>query len=146
MIARILLGMVLLAFYRAPAATNQLSVPLILQPEGKADASVASWLESSLKRVFPASPAGTTNLSLLAARNGRIAFQACVRNRRGSPLPVACSLSGTDDLKPQIRRVGYVPLLHYTTDTDPAELDGFGLLPGLVPDPLFPATNATVAP
>src|ERR1035441_9541694 len=32
------------------------------------------------------------------------------------------------------------------TDTDTAELDGFGLLPGLVPDPLFPATNATVAP
>jgi hypothetical protein len=147
MIARILLGIGLLAFHQAAvAATNQASAPLIVQLGSKAGPSAAFWLDTSLRRVFPASQAGTTNLTLLAARNGRIAFQACVQNRRGSPLPVGCSISGVDDLKPQIRRVGYVPMLHYTTDTDPAELDGFGVLPGLVPDPLFPATNATVAP
>ena len=128
------------------AATNPISAPLVVEPDGKPGPSVAFWLESSLKRVFPASPAGTTNLYLLAARNGRIAFQACLQNRRVHPLTVACSVAGADDLRPHVRRVGYVPLLHFTTDTEPAELDGFVVLPGLVPDPLFSQTNATVAP
>ncbi len=120
---------------------------MVLQrPDGKPGASAACWLESSLKRVFPVSAPGTTNLHLLAARNSRIAFQACVQNRGPQPFPVGCSLSGADDLSPRIRRVGFVPVLHHTTDTEPAELDGFGVLPGLVPDPLFPGTNATVAP
>jgi hypothetical protein len=147
MIARILLGIGFLVVQQAGyAASNQISATLMIATEDKRALNVACWLETSLKRVFPSSPAGTTNLSLLAARNGKIALQACVQNRRGSVLAVSCAVSGADDLQPQIRRVGYVPMLHYTTDTDPAELDGFGTLPGLVPDPLFPATNATVAP
>ena len=101
-----------------------------LNPTASPDPSVAFWLETSLQRVFPASPAGTTtNLPLLAARNSRIAFQACLQNRRVHPFGVQCSLVGADDLKPQVRRVGYVPLLHHTTDTQPAELDGVGVLP-----------------
>ncbi|HOX55896.1 MAG TPA: DUF4091 domain-containing protein [Candidatus Paceibacterota bacterium] len=142
-------GLVLLALLLAQtlqAATQPTGGPMIVEPDGKAGPSIAFWLESSLKRVFPASAPGTTNLQLLAARNGRIAFQACLQNRRVHPLTVECSVSGGEDLKPQVRRVGYVPLLHYTPDTEPAELDGFGLLPGLVPDPLFPEIKATVAP
>jgi hypothetical protein len=147
MIARVLLTLGLLVIHQAThAAVSLESAPLVVEPDGKRGPSVALWLETSLKRVFPASPAGTTNLQLLAARNGRIAFQACLKNRWATQLDVECSVSGADDLKPLIRRVGYVPLVHYTTDTDPAELDGFGVLPGLVPDPLFPGTNASVAP
>jgi hypothetical protein len=44
---------------------------------------MAFWLESSLKRGFPTSPAGTTmNLPWLAARNGRIAFPARLQDHR----------------------------------------------------------------
>ena len=109
MIARTLLGVVLLTFWHATAAgTNQTSAPLLVEPDGKSGPNIAFWLESSLKRIFPASPPGTTNLSLLAARNSRLAFQACLQNRRVHPLAVACSISGADDLKPQVRRVGTV--------------------------------------
>jgi len=136
----LLLGQTLQAAMQSPGG------PLVLEPDGKSGPAVAFWLESSLKRVFPASAPGTTNLHLLAARNSRIAFQACLRNRRVHPLSVECSVAGADDLQATVRRVGYVPLLHFTTDTDAAELDGAGLLPGLVPDPLFPEAKASVAP
>jgi hypothetical protein len=143
----ILLSSIVLWHELAGAATNSADNPLLISPDGKPGAPVALWLETSLKRVFPASPAGTvTNLPLLAARNGRIAFQACLKNRQPDSLAVECSVLSAEDLKPQVRRVGYVPLLHHTVDTESAELDGFGLLPGLVPDPLFPETNAAVAP
>jgi hypothetical protein len=39
-----------------------------------------------------------------------------------------------------------VPLPHFTSQTDAAELDGVGRLPRLVPDPLFPQNEATVGP
>src|SRR3954447_8610000 len=71
---------------------------------------VSTWLATSLHRVFPASAPGGKELSLLAPRNGRIAFQACVRNTRRAPLPVECSIRGADDLKPVIRFVGLVPM------------------------------------
>jgi hypothetical protein len=147
MTARSLLVIGLLTFQQlAAGVTPSVGGPLVVQPEGKAGASVAFWLESSLRRVFPASAPGTTNLQLLAARGSRIAFQACAQNRRVHPLKVECSVAGAEELKPQVRRVGYVPLAHFTTDTELGELDGVGLMPGLVPDPLFPEAKATVAP
>lgn len=107
--------------------------------------TAAVWLESSLKRVFRQSPPGSTDLSLLTARNGRIAFQACVRNQ-GTQYPhVACSVTAPADITVQVRRVGYVPFPHFTLDTDPVELDGLGVLPGLVPDPLYPEAAARVS-
>ena len=130
----------------ALASAGRAGSPLIFRPGGKPDSAVALWLETSLKRVFPASPAGGTNLGLLAARNSRISFQGCLQSRGLRPLAVECSLPGVENLKPQIRRVGYVPLVHHTTDTDSSELDGVGLLPGLVPDPLYPEVKATLAP
>ncbi len=105
---------------------------------------IATWLETSLHRVFPASAPGEKSLSLLAARNGRIAFQACVRNGRTHPLAVECSIADVDDLKPRVRFVGLVPMPHLTANTDAKELDGAGMLPGLVPDPLLPVTKATI--
>lgn len=128
------------------AVATEAGLPLIISPDGKPNSTVAFWLETSLKRVFPASRPGSTNLILLAARNSRISFQACLKNHRSQPLAVECSISGAENLKAQIRRVGYVPLLHHTTETQQGELDGLGFLPGLVPDPLFPEAKAMVAP
>lgn len=118
------------------------SAPLIVKPiAGKSTEGVAIWLESSLKRIFPASPAGSTNLNLLAARNGKIAFQVGLRNREIYWQHIECSLADADDLKSQVRLVGFVPVQHFTGGTEPDELDGIGFLPGLVPDPLMPRTS-----
>ncbi len=104
--------------------------------------TLAVWLETSLKRVFPQSPPGSTNLSLLTARNAKIAFQACVQNQGTLYPKVACTVAAPEDIKVQVRRVGFVPFPHFALDTDPGELDGLGFLPGFVPDPLYPE-NAT---
>ncbi len=106
--------------------------------------SAKYWLTTSLVRVFPASPPADESLELLAARNGRIAFQACVRNESTKPLTVECSITGGDDLKPLVRWVGLVPMQHLTPGTAPEELDDVGHLPGLVPDPLMPTNKGVV--
>lgn len=105
------------------------------------------WLETSLNRVFPASPAGPrTELTLRAARNQRLSLQACLRNMTSRRLRVACQVTGAPDINVRIRRVGYVPMPHRTPGTDLSELDGAEFLPGLVPDPLFPEQTADVGP
>jgi hypothetical protein len=105
------------------------------------------WLETSLKRVFPnTSRSSKTELQLLSARNQRVSFQACVRNETTKRVKVECAVSGGSDLKIETRRVGYVPLPHHTTDVPESELDGFGSVPGLVPDPLFPEQKTSVGP
>jgi hypothetical protein len=104
------------------------------------------WLESSLKRIFPATepPEGVApkNFHLLAARQSRIAFQACLRNLSTDPLFVDCKVTGANDLKPLVRLVGFAPVWHHTPNTSDAELDGLGKIPGLVPDPLWPMQRA----
>lgn len=108
---------------------------------------VKLWLETSLHRVFPNSAPGIrTELPLLAARNQKLSFQACVRNKGTDKLTVECSVSGAPDLQIQVRRVGYVPMPHHTTGVDASEQDGLEYLPGLVPDPLFPEQTTIVGP
>ena len=115
--------------------------------DGKPGSDVKLWLETSLHRVFPNSPAGTkTELNMPAARSQRLSFQACVRNDGMQPLRVECSVTGAPDLAVQVRRVGYVPMPHHTTAVDLSEQDGAGYIPGLVPDPLFPEQSASVGP
>ncbi len=46
----------------------------------------------------------------------------------------------------RVRRVGYVPLAHFSTETPPEELEGLGYLPGLAPDPLFPESEIHAGP
>jgi hypothetical protein len=109
--------------------------------------SVSFWLESSLKRVFPTSlPGNCQTLDQLTPRNARFSFQACLRNDRSWPAEVECAVTGADDLRIQVRRVGFVPQWNYTGDTPTSELDGLDHIPGLVPDPLFPESKATVGP
>src|SRR6476646_6776537 len=108
--------------------------------------TVALWLETSLNRVFPNTEPGSPQLKLLAARNGTISFQACLRNNRIWPLRADCKLAGGEDLGARVRLVGLVPMSHFTPATDPKELDGIHSLPGLVPDPLYPETETRIGP
>ena len=116
----------------------------VAQP-GQGAGYIAFWLETTLKRVYPGSPPGSTNLHLLAPRNGRVSFQACLRNTETAWHNVRCSLAGADDLKPRVRVVGFVPVRHFSAGTDPKELDGIGFMPGLVPDPLYPRDAALIS-
>lgn len=129
-----------LSLFTAAAAAEDAATStqgaVVVRQDRPPGAQISFWLESSLNRVFPGSPPGSAQIELLAARNGRIAFQACLRNDRISPLDVECKVIGADDVKPQVRLVGFVPMPHFTTDTDLKELDGIGFLPGLVPDVL----------
>ena len=104
------------------------------------------WLESSLRRVFPDSPPGSKELSLIVARNSRASFQVAFRTPDVAVTRTACVVTGADDLKPRVRFVGLVPVPHHTPATPVAELDGIGEVPGLVPDPLMPWTKVEVGP
>jgi hypothetical protein len=106
-----------------------------------------AWIETSLHRVFPNSPTGAnSNLNLLAARNQKLSFQACLRNGTAARLHVECKVEENSDLQVRVRRVGYVPTPHRTTDVDISEGDGVPYIPGMVPDPLFPEQSADVGP
>ena len=129
------------------SVTAHASWPLTVEPDGKPGLKVLFWLESSLKRVYPKSaPGDSAPLDMIAPRNGQVSFQACLRNDRPQELKPTCTVTGADDLKIQVRRVGFVPMIHGTTDTDKSELEGGSFIPGLVPDPLFPENSAVVGP
>ena len=136
------LAMLLLPSSHIQAADDALHVALGDEKEP----TVFLWLDTSLTRIFPQTKPGSTKLELLAARNGTISFQACVRNDRTYALRLDGAIEGAEDLKGQTRLVGLVPLPHLTPGTEPAELDGAGLLPGLVPDPLYPETKTLIGP
>ncbi|MHB8866597.1 MAG: glycoside hydrolase domain-containing protein, partial [Pirellulaceae bacterium] len=123
------------------------SGPIVVPVQDRSDHSVTCWLETSLQRVYPTSPAGShRTLSLLTARNRHVSFQACLANRGSSPLDVGCTVTGATGCDVRVRRVGYVPQWHATIDTPVEELDGAGHVPGLVPDPLFPETTVRMGP
>lgn len=122
------------------------SGPEVVRVNGEADGDVAFWLTTSLQRVFPRTAPGSTRLELLAARNSRIAFQVAFRNNRTQRIDLECKIRDADDLKPQIRYVGMVPVHHFTPGTDLKELDGVDAIPGLVPDPLWPMTRIFSGP
>ncbi len=109
--------------------------------------NIVYWLQSSLMRVFPNSPASNKkNICIHGAGNERISFQACLRNLTPVQINTRISVSGPKDLGIQVRRVGYVLVRHHNTDTNESELDGVGHIPGYVPDPLFPEETATLGP
>jgi hypothetical protein len=109
--------------------------------------NIQCWLQSSLRRLYPSSSACAGEpFELLAARNERVSFQACLRNLTPSQIRVQVAVSGMDDLGILVRRVGYVPMAHHNTETEEAELEGVGHIPGYVPDPLFPEDSVAVGP
>lgn len=116
-------------------------------PGGGENEEVSCWLESSLNRIFPQSPAKqATQFDLLAARNSRISFQVCFRNNTIKVKKLKCRLENADDLKPVVRLVGLVPMRKFTPLTEPAELDGIGYYPGLCPDPLLEVSDTMADP
>jgi len=105
------------------------------------------WLEDSLHRVYPGTPASLQGgLDLLAARGERIAFQVCVRNEGLAAEDVAITVAAPAPLEARARLVGLVPIAHLNTDTEPEELEGVGRVPGLVPDPLFDEQEVRIGP
>jgi hypothetical protein len=109
--------------------------------------SIQFWLESSLKRVYPNSPAGGAGpLHLLAGRNQKVSFQVCFRNTKTNSVRIGCEVTGFPDNKARVRRVGFVPLRNLNTYVPADEVEGIGQIPGLCPDPLFPETTAHVGP
>lgn len=129
------------------AAAGALPFPARAQSTEEQKARFPVWTQSSLARIYPKSPVGSaTSSSLTAARNQRISFQIGVRNTGFAPLAADCTVAGAADLKVRVRRVGYVPMAHLTPNTSPDHLEGEEYLPGLVPEPLFEDTAATVGP
>ncbi|AMV39641.1 DUF4091 domain-containing protein [Planctomyces sp. SH-PL62] len=105
------------------------------------------WLETSLRRVYPTSPAGTAgSLDMLAARGEKLSFQACFKNGKTNSAIVRCEVVAPQDWGVRVRRVGFVPMQHLDTYTPKDELEGIGFIPGLCPDPLFPETTAHIGP
>lgn len=104
------------------------------------------WLESSLHRVYPTSPAGNKELPImLAARNEQISFQACFKNQNTDSALVRCELLNVpEEWAVKVRRVGFVPLPHFNTYTPKEDLEGAGFIPGLCPDPIYPETSIHV--
>lgn len=114
---------------------------------GDNDSSMNVWLETSLKRIFPQSPARTSNeIELTTARAARISFQVGFHSNMKDQTHISCSIENAEELNPQIRFVGLVPVQGFTTDVRKEELDGLGYLPGLVPEPLYPFTKAEANP
>jgi len=54
---------------------------------------------------------------------------------------VAAAVDAPNGLVARVRRVGYVPMPHFSYHTPSEDLEGVGQLPGLVPDPLLPESE-----
>lgn len=120
---------------------------LLITLTAKSNDGMTVWLETSLKRIFPQSPAGTaTALELTVARGSRVSFQVGFHSDLKDQVHIECSMENADELRPRIRYVGLVPMHHFTTDVRKEEMDGIGYLPGLVPEPLYPLTKVEANP
>ncbi len=138
----LLAGLLALFVTTSHTARAEYNGPVVVKP-WKNQQEVTFWLASSLQRIFPTTPPNNAPVRLLAARNSRISFQACLQNKgTQGELLVDGKIAGADDLKPQVRLVGFAPVWHHAPNTRPEELDGVGKIPGLVPDPLWPITRA----
>ncbi len=109
--------------------------------------SAINWLEPASRRVYPRSaPRGGAALRLVCARGEKVALQACVRPLGAQAIKARIEAYAPAGWKVSIRRVGWVPMPHFSTETEPADLEGLEHLPGLAPDPLFPDQAAVVGP
>jgi hypothetical protein len=105
-----------------------------------------AWLSSSLVRHYPGSrPRKRARLTLHAVRGESVSFQVVFRTG-DQDQKVTASAAARKPAAVRVRRVGYVPLAHFSTETPPEELDGLGHLPGLAPDPLFPESEMHAGP
>jgi hypothetical protein len=110
------------------------------------------WLSDTLRRYYVSSEAESTRaLTLEAARGERLSFQVLCRTGWTDAL-IATQVTAPDGLAIEVRRAGYVPMPHFSRvykpgtvirDASPAaaDIEGWGHVPGLAPDPLFPETS-----
>ena len=107
---------------------------------------IQCWLTDSLHRVFPQSAfEDRRELRLALLRGERGSFQMVCRTA-GDSAAIEASVEVPDGVNISVRRVGYVPMAHFTTDVPESDLDALGYLPGLVPDPLFPESMVNAGP
>lgn len=105
-----------------------------------------AWLASGLRRFYPSSRAENVGfLALDAARGERCSFQAVCRTGAEHRL-VHASVTAPDGLTVTLRRVGYVPMPHHSTETPLDDTEGHDHLPGFVPDPLLPDATVHAGP
>ncbi|MGC9360627.1 MAG: hypothetical protein ACP5G7_09685, partial [Anaerolineae bacterium] len=110
-------------------------------------AAALVWLEPVSHRVYPgSSPRGGAALRLACARGELVAWQACFRQLGPQAAEVQLDVNAPAGWEVSIRRVGYVPMPHLSTQTEATDLEGLGHVPGLVPDPLFPEQGSLVGP
>ncbi|MHB9034424.1 MAG: DUF4091 domain-containing protein, partial [Anaerolineae bacterium] len=81
-----------------------------------------------------------------AARNERVSFQVGLNSSWSRECQVHISVEPPPGISIQARRVGFVPMRHFNTQTEAEELEGLGMIPGYVPDPLWPEDTATLGP
>ena len=105
-----------------------------------------TWLATTLRRFYPTSPAeANQTLEIHAARGERVSFQMVFRTGDREQL-VEASVNAPAELQVQVRRVGYVPVPHLSTETPHEELEGMQYLPGYAPDPLLPDPSVHAGP
>lgn len=92
------------------------------------------------RRWYPGSPVPTSApLTLEAALNEQFSFQVVVRLGGGTRQKIQAEINRPTGWYIRLRRVGYVPVRHHNTpiESDTADVEGVGQIPGYVPDPLF---------
>ena len=106
--------------------------------------TIHSWISSSFKRNFPSTRIAANNdFTLEGALNEKLSFQICIRNEDEKIQNIKISAETPIGWHLRIRRVGYVPMPHPSLPVlkDKKHNEGWGHVPGYVPDPLFDETN-----
>lgn len=104
----------------------------------------AVWLEDSLVKVFPDTPAPARKPKppeVLIPRNGHAGLQVVLRADQaldGLSIELQPPRKGAAALEAEIRRIGFVPVRNKPPKTEDSEL--VRVPPGEFPDPLFPVT------
>ena len=114
--------------------------------------TIHSWLGSSLIRHYPATPArAATPLTLDMATNEQFSAQVAMRfepegtDRITQSVDVRVEVEAPRCWQVRVRRVGFVPVRHHSTDIPIEETDAWGHIPGYVPDPLYDETTLQLA-
>jgi len=93
---------------------------------------IHAWIVDSLERIFPSSTPKRSRLRLDVARGEKFSFQVAVIP--DFPHVLNARLACDAGLEVRIRRIGYVPLPRRDHITPANEIEGFNVIPGLVPD------------
>ena len=111
--------------------------------------SFRSWVTSSLVRHYPSSSAQRSRqLTVEAALNEQFSFQVALRTADMAAQRVRAEMAAPGGWAVRVRRVGYVPIPHFNlpVETDPADVEGAGNIPGYAPDPLFDDESIVLPP